>query len=346
MTSGITRRLPRPVAAALVIGLVAAALFGAQGRADARPRTKTKAARCVPRLLVLSAFPAEIGHLLDATKVQRTVEVDGHQFFVGTVAGNNVVLALTGIGPVNADKTTRTAFDTFTCAKQPGISGVVFSGVAGVKRIGDVAVPTRWTPDARKTWFAADPAMLAVAQTTAPISTPKLEHTNPLGDPGCVCLPTDLVKTVTLSYQPDVTVGGDGQTSDPFAGRALPCVPNGGDIFGCEPCKVQKRTVEDAQRFVPGILPFIPNFFFDYLQNPAQTDTSYAAQDEETAAVGAVATSHGVPFIGFRGGSDGAGDPLMLPGFPYQFFFYKQIAADNAATATLDFLRAWATTKH
>jgi hypothetical protein len=123
-------------------------------------------------------------------------------------------------------------------------------------------------------------------------------------------------------------------------------VPNGGDIFGCEPCKVQKRTAEDAQRFVPGILPFIPGFFFDYMQQPPATDTSYAAQDEETATVGAVATSHGVPFIGFRGGSDGAGDPLMLPGFPFQFFFYKQIAADNAATATLDFLHAWSTTKH
>ena len=60
-----------------------------------------------------------------------------------------------------------------------------------------------------------------------------------------------------------------------------------------------------------------------------------------TALTGAVASSHGVPFIGFRGGSDGGGDPLMLPGFPFQFFFYKQIAADNAATATIDFLRAW-----
>jgi nucleoside phosphorylase len=340
--SGITRRLSRSLPAALVVGLLAAALFGAQGRAQAAPKVK-----CTPRLLVVSAFPAEIGHLLDATAVQRTIDVDGRQFWVGTLAGNNVVLALTGIGPVNADKTTRTAFDTFTCANTgSSISGVVFSGVAGVKRIGDVAVPTRWTPDARKTWIAADPTMLAVAQQTAPISTPKLERTNPLGDPACACTPTDLIKTVTLSYQPDVTVGGDGETSDPFAGRALPCAPNGGDIFGCEPCKAQKRTVDDAQRFVPGILPFIPNFFFDYLKQPQQTDTSYAAQDEETAAVGGVATSRGVPFIGFRAGSDGAGDPLMLPGFPFQFFFYKQIAADNAATATMDFLRAWATTKH
>src|SRR5947209_1480819 len=342
--SGAARRLPRCIAAALVVGVLAAALFGAEAKAQAK--SSSKAARCVPRLLVVSAFPAEIGHLLDATRVDRTLDVDGHQFFIGTLAGNNVILALTGIGPANADKTTTTAFDTFTCANRPGISGVVFSGVAGVKRIGDVAVPTRWTPDARKTWIAADPTMLGVARTTAPISTPKLERTNPLGDPACACIPTDLIKTVTLSYQPDVTVGGDGETSDPFGGRALPCVPNGGDIFGCEPCKVQKRTVEDAERFVPGILPFIPDFFLEYLQSPQQTDTSYAAQDEETAAVGAVATSHGVPFIGFRAGSDGGGDPLMLPGFPFQFFVYKQIAADNAATATLDFLRAWATMSH
>ena len=260
---------------------------------------------------------------------------------MGSLAGNDVILALTGIGPANADKTTRAAFDTFTCGTMPGISGVVFSGVAGVKRIGDVAVPTRWTPDNRKTWVPADATMLTVARQTAPVSSPKLERTNPLGDPACACIPTDLVKTVTLGYQPEVAVGGDGQTSDPFGGRALPCVPNGGDIFGCEPCKEQKRTVEDAQRFVPGILPFIPGFFIEYLQNPQQTDNSYAAQDEETAAVGAVATSHTVPFIGFRAGSDGGGDPLMLPGFPFQFFVYKQIAADNAAIAAIDFLRAW-----
>src|SRR4051794_20368764 len=190
--SGVSRRLPRSVAAALVLGVLGAALFGAQGRAKAKP--KAKAAWCAPRLLVLSAFPAEIGHLLDATRVQRTVEVDGHQFFVGSLAGNRVVLALTGIGPANADKTTRTAFDTFACPKRPGITGVVFSGVAGARHIGDVAVPERWTPDARKTWYATDPAMLAVARTTAPISNPKLEQTNPLGDPGCLCIPTDLIK--------------------------------------------------------------------------------------------------------------------------------------------------------
>src|SRR5437588_881909 len=192
--SGIATRLPRPVAAALVVGLIAAALFGAQRTATAK---QARPAKCVPRLLVVSAFPAEIGPLLNAARIDRsrTVEVDGRQFWVGKLAGNDVVLALTGIGPANADKTTRAAFDTFTCGTKPGISGVVFSGVAGAKPIGQVGIPTRWTPDARKTWLATDPTMLTVARQTAPVSSPKLERTNPLGDPACACTPTDLVKT-------------------------------------------------------------------------------------------------------------------------------------------------------
>src|SRR5438874_11285532 len=131
--SGIANRLPRPIAAALVIGVVAAALFGGQGTASAKQPARAAKAKCVPRLLILSAFPAESGPPLQAAKIDRTrtVDVDGRQFWVGTLAGNNVILALTGIGPANADKTTRTAFDTFTCGTGPGISGVVFSGVAG-----------------------------------------------------------------------------------------------------------------------------------------------------------------------------------------------------------------------
>lgn len=62
----------------------------------------------------------------------------------------------------------------------------------------------------------------------------------------------------------------------------------------------------------------------------------------------AVAESHGACFIGFRAASDGpsggptdayGGDPLMLPGFPSQFFLYRQLAANNAATVTLAFLQ-------
>ena len=58
----------------------------------------------------------------------------------------------------------------------------------------------------------------------------------------------------------------------------------------------------------------------------------------ETAAIGREATLRGLPFIAFRAGSDGAGDPLGLPGFPAQFYAYYRLAAHNAAIATRAFL--------
>jgi hypothetical protein len=33
----------------------------------------------------------------------------------------------------------------------------------------------------------------------------------------------------------------------------------------------------------------------------------------------------------------------MLPGFPFQFFVYKDLAAQNAGKMALAFLRAWGT---
>lgn len=68
----------------------------------------------------------------------------------------------------------------------------------------------------------------------------------------------------------------------------------------------------------------------------------FDAVDQETAAAQAVADAHGVPFLGIRGMSDGPGDPLHLPGFPVQFFVYKQIAANNAARVAEAFLQNWA----
>jgi adenosylhomocysteine nucleosidase len=58
----------------------------------------------------------------------------------------------------------------------------------------------------------------------------------------------------------------------------------------------------------------------------------------ETAAIGREALARQVPFIAFRATSDGAEDPLMLPGFPAQFFAYYRLAAQNAAEASAAFL--------
>jgi nucleoside phosphorylase len=89
-------------------------------------------------------------------------------------------------------------------------------------------------------------------------------------------------------------------------------------------------------------VPFAdPGFFTGYSSSSAE-GKGYVAEDEETAAVDAVATAYHLPFLGFRAVSDGGGDPLGLPGFPFQFFYYRQLAADNAALVTRAFLSRWA----
>lgn len=63
-------------------------------------------------------------------------------------------------------------------------------------------------------------------------------------------------------------------------------------------------------------------------------------------SVAMVSAEHGVPFLGVRAVSDGPGDPLGLPGFPVQFFVYRQLAGNNAAAVTIAFLEVWAADGH
>src|SRR5207249_4141254 len=99
---------------------------------------------CVHRVLVLTAMPLELNPLVRAARIDSTVRIEDRTFYVGRLAGNDVVLAMTGIGPANAQQTSTTAFDNFPCS----FSAAMFSGVAGSKEnIGDVTVPQRWTLD-------------------------------------------------------------------------------------------------------------------------------------------------------------------------------------------------------
>jgi hypothetical protein len=122
-------------------------------------------------------------------------------------------------------------------------------------------------------------------------------------------------------------------------------MPQGGDVFGCQPCRAPHIDPNDVPRFLAGT-PFTdPNFFLGYHAAPGPSP-NYDADDMETAAVARVAALKKVPFIGFRSLSDGLGDPLdplnlHLLGFPVQFFVYRQYAAENAAAVAMAFLAAW-----
>jgi nucleoside phosphorylase len=283
---------------------------------------------CEQRTLVLSAFPAEadavLSHAtLDANPV---VVADRRHFYLGSLSGKKVIVAMTGIGLVNAADTTETAFARFTGASSIAIGAVVFSGVAGGAgrtSIADVAVPARWTPDNGTTFHPVDPGMLATAEKLS------------------VALENALGNRIVLRHQPQVFVGGDGSSSDNNNGVAFPCIPNGGGVFGCQPRSAPDRSLLYTGNFFQAAGPWLRNALISNLNIASTSNPAFDATDMETAAAQAVADAHGIPFLGIRGISDGPGGSLHLPGFPFQFFCYKQLAADNAARVTSAFLQSW-----
>jgi hypothetical protein len=73
--------------------------------------TQTTSQTTEERTLILSAFPAETDAILARTTLDPnpTVVVDGHHFYLGTLGGKKVIVAMTGIGMVNAAQTTEIA---------------------------------------------------------------------------------------------------------------------------------------------------------------------------------------------------------------------------------------------
>jgi nucleoside phosphorylase len=319
------------VTAVIVVALAALAhLLVFAPRTDAEPAADASA-HCV---LVLTAIPAEIGPILDrVTQRAPAVTVDGRRFFPGRLRGRNVVVAMTGIGLINAEETARAALAGFAC-----IRGVVFSGVAGGEWIGDVVVPDRWTEDGER-YLPIDAGMRAAAQRATADHRLTLERTTPLGDPTCVCDISPVVLNAgPVLHEPEVVFGGDGKSTDPFPGVRVPCVPGGGDIAGCDPCGELRPGLPDLAA-IGDVLTSPDKLAAIFTMPPS--DPGYTSLDEETARAAAVAAEHDVPFIAFRAVSDGKGDPYGLPGFPVQFAVYRQLAADNAAIATMAFLEMW-----
>lgn len=97
--------------------------------------------------------------------------------------------------------------------------------------------------------------------------------------------------------------------------------------------------VPRAATDVAGILN--PQFVISNLGPAASaSEGRYEASDNETAAAAQVAREYKAPFVAFRAISDGSPDPLMLPGYPWQFLAYYQLAADNAALAAEALVKA------
>jgi nucleoside phosphorylase len=296
------------------------------------------------RTLVLTAFPAEADAILARTTLDENpvVVADGRHYYLGTLGGKKVIVAMTGIGMENAADTTETALTRFTVESAVEIDAVVFAGVAGGSgrtQIGDVAVPAEWTSDDGATWHPVDSGMLAAAGAL----TVDLGSTDTIADPACrVCGPFSRLRLVDLNREPQVYVGGEGSSDDNNNGAAFPSIPLGGGVFGPQPLAAPDFSPLFTGNFFRAIGPFLVRAVVSNITGfLTATSPPVDAVDQETAAAQQVADAHGVPFLGIRGMSDGPGDPLNLPGYPFTFFVYKQIAADNAAIVTEAFLQNW-----
>lgn len=91
--------------------LVAAALSLGCGVAAADPGYVANVIPCEQRTLVLSAFPAEADAVLAHTALDANpvVVADRRRYYLGSISGKKVIVAMTGIGLVNATNTTETA---------------------------------------------------------------------------------------------------------------------------------------------------------------------------------------------------------------------------------------------
>ncbi len=283
---------------------------------DASPSSNTTdggdGGASAPFLAIFSAFPAETAPLLAKATITSTQVINGHTFRIGTLEGVHVAIGLTGMGLSAATATAHAVL-----AQLP-VTGVVFSGVAGSKsRIGDVAVPTSWSLRTTAT-YAPNAAWLNIARSIVADGSLCLEK--------CTVVPATGVP-VCLDHVPAAGVGGVGQSDD--LSTPVTCSNGGDDVFGCD---VGTTAIAANQ-----CLPMGPP--------GADAGADPIVTDNETAAVAAEAAMRSLPFIAFRGVSDGSGDPLGLPGYPTQFFAYYRLAARNAAATTVAFVkRAGSTT--
>jgi adenosylhomocysteine nucleosidase len=297
---------------------LAAALTGCAGL----PPPSADGARldATPRIAVMSAFAPELTLL--SARLQQPVRhtINGAEFTTGTLEGKPVVLFLSGVSMVNAAMTTQLALDRFK------VSHIVFSGIAGgvnpQLHTGDVTVPAQW----------GEYLEVLIARQTGP----------------GIYTPPPWVKDATLPNfgmlhpRPvEVRSAAKPQVERKFWFETDPKMLEVARAIGnvdLDKCKADQCLSSKPQLVVGGNgvsgMAFVDNKSFrQYTFKTFQANVL----DMETAAVGHVAYSNGVPYIAFRSLSDLAGGDEG----ENEMKTFMGIAADNSAKVLLAFLAAW-----
>lgn len=274
----------------------------------------------VPRIAILSAFDAELTTLLEATRVTGTRVVNGRTHYLGTLAGHDVVLMLSGFSMVNAAMTTQALLD------RSNISAIVFSGIAGgvnpSLNVGDVTVPAQWGNYQEQLFARETPNGFAPARVTTPFA--------PFG----------------MMFPQGTSVTVRGARADSLERRfwfavdsaALATVQRIAPRIALRRCVSESSCLAHTPRVVAGGNGVSGPTFVD---NAAYREWVWAtfradALDMESAAVAVVAYENRVPFIAFRSLSDLAGGNAG----PNEVRVFGQLAAENAAAVVIAYLEA------
>lgn len=295
--------------------LLAAALLGGCATLDAADGARLDT---TPRVAVISAFAPELVLLRQKLQGARTHTLNGVEFHTGTLEGQPVLLFLSGISMTNATMNTQLALDRFK------VSHVVFSGIAGGVNpqlsIGDVTVPAQWG-QYLEVLMAREPAP---GQYEKP---PFARDTFPgygFMFPRAVEFRSAAQPKLTHKFWFEVDAG----MLD--AARRLKV-----DLSAC----VAGTCLKHPPQLVVGGNGVSGQAFMDNKAFREYTFKTFQANvvDMETAAVGMVAHSNGVPYLAFRSLSDlaGGGDGANEMGT------FMKLAADNSAQVLLAFLAQW-----
>lgn len=279
------------------------------------------------RILVLSAFCAEMEVLKNNATINKTVVINGRTCYVGTLCGNKVVLGLTGISMVNAAMVAQTLIDHFN------IKGIVFSGIAGGVspdlNIGDVVVGTNSTQYQE---------MLAARYTGR--GDEPLDGDESLYDVGRYTIFKD---NYGFWFPQPVGVTQKGNDADAEADMSefasdpdyLAIAAEIVDDVILERCTPSKVCLDNQPKITFGLIvsgqTFVDNA--NYRMWVCSTFEA-SAMDMETAAVAHVAYVNKIPLIPFRSLSDLAGGG---PG-QNQIGIFFELAANNSARVLLAFL--------
>lgn len=299
-------------AIAIVLGSLAIAACATMPRAGGE--------REAPRIAVMSAFEPELVALRAATTITGTRVINGRTHYLGRLAGQDVVLLLSGFSMVNAATTTQAMLDRFN------ITSIVFSGIAGGVNpglnVGDVTVPAQWGNYQESVFARETGGTFEPARVTTEFANFGMMYTQgtSVAIPGGA--PDSLVRRFWFPVD----------SSALLRARAVAASVTLARCTAARECLAHDPRVVIGGNGVSGPT-FVDNAAY---REWAWTAFHADALDMETAAVAVVAYENRVPYIAFRSLSDLAGGG---PGQNEQRIFGR-LAADNSAALVIAYLKA------